>query len=159
MDVGSKSKYPAGALSNFSPHPFEIDGVECNSMEGFLQSLKFRSAEMQEEVCKLVGFAAKKKGRDKNWQKTQTLYWKGVAIKRSSDAYQILLDRAYMALYQNSKFRKALEASKGSTLTHSIGKSKESETVLTTREFCSRLTQLRDFGTLKKVKLTNKELL
>lgn len=38
MDVGSKNAYPASALSNFSPHPFEIDGVKCNSMEGFLQS-------------------------------------------------------------------------------------------------------------------------
>jgi len=37
MDVGSGSKYPAGALSNFSPHPFSIDDIECNSMEGFLQ--------------------------------------------------------------------------------------------------------------------------
>ena len=46
MDIGSKSGYPAGALSNFSPHPFEIDGVKCNSMEGFLQGLKFESKEM-----------------------------------------------------------------------------------------------------------------
>jgi hypothetical protein len=37
MDVGSGSKYPAEALSNFSPHPFSIDDIECNSMEGFLQ--------------------------------------------------------------------------------------------------------------------------
>ena len=150
MDIGSKSKYPAGALSNFSPHPFEIDGVECNSMEGFLQSLKFKSSEMQEEVCKLVGFAAKKKGRNKNWQKSQTLYWKGVTIRRSSDQYQALLDRAYTAMYKNSKFKNALEASKGATLSHSIGKTKESETVLTVKEFCSRLTKLRDDGTLKK---------
>ena len=47
MDIGSKSGYPAGALSNFSPHPFILDGVQCNSMEGFLQGLKFESKEMQ----------------------------------------------------------------------------------------------------------------
>ena len=58
MDVGSKNGYPAGALSNFSPHPFIIDGVQCNSMEGFLQGLKFESKEMQEYVCSLVGYAA-----------------------------------------------------------------------------------------------------
>lgn len=34
MDIGSKNGYPASALSNFAPHPFTIDGVECNSMEG-----------------------------------------------------------------------------------------------------------------------------
>ena len=157
MDVGSGSKYPAGALSNFSPHPFSIDGVECNSMEGWLQSLKFKSVEMQAEVCKLVGFAAKRKGRKKNWQQSQTLYWRGVEYNRRSDEYQELLDRAYTAMYKNTKFKKALEASKPANLTHSIGKSKESDTVLTTREFCSRLTKLRDFGTLKEIK--NKKLI
>ncbi len=40
MDIGSGKDWPSSALSNFSPHPFIIDGVECNSMEGFLQSLK-----------------------------------------------------------------------------------------------------------------------
>ena len=157
MDIGSGKSYPSNALSNFAPHPFEIDGIQCNSMEGFLQSLKFKSPEMQEEVCKLVGYAAKKKGRNKNWQQSQTLFWKGEAIDRSSNEYQELLDRAYIAMYKNSKFKKALEASRGSTLTHSIGKSNAKETVLTKSEFCSRLTKLRDFGTLKEI--TNKKLM
>jgi hypothetical protein len=61
MDIGSGNAYPSNALSNFAPHPFEIDGVKCNSMEGFLQSLKFESKEMQEYVCTLVGYSAKKK--------------------------------------------------------------------------------------------------
>src|SRR6056297_2475108 len=106
MDIGSGNKYPSNSLSNFSPHPFTIDGVECNSMEGFLQSLKFKSPEMQEEVCKLVGYAAKKKGRNKNWQQSQTLYWRGKEIRRKSQEYQDLLDRAYTALYSNTKFKK-----------------------------------------------------
>lgn len=42
LDIGSGKDYPSNALSNFAPHPFIIDGVECNSMEGFLQSLKFK---------------------------------------------------------------------------------------------------------------------
>lgn len=148
MDVGSKSGYPASALSNFSPHPFVIDGIQCNSMEGFLQSLKFESKEMQEYVCSLVGYAAKKKGKNKNWQEKQILYWRGNPIKRDSEEYQNLLNRAYNAMYENTKFKAALEASKGATLTHSIGKNKKSETVLTTQEFCSRLTYLRDKGKL-----------
>lgn len=55
MDIGSGSGYPAGNLSNFHPYQFEIDGVTCNSMEGFLQSLKFSNPVMQEYVCLLVG--------------------------------------------------------------------------------------------------------
>lgn len=151
MDIGSKNGYPAGALSNFSPHPFVLDGVQCNSMEGFLQSLKFESQEMQAYVCTLVGFAAKKKGRNKNWQEKQTLYWRGVPYKRDSDEYQNLLNRAYNAMFENTKFKAALAATNGATLTHSIGKNKKSETVLTTQEFCSRLTYLRDKGKLPEV--------
>lgn len=67
MDIGSGKSYPSNALSNFAPHPFEMDGIVCNSMEG------------------------------------------------------------------------------------------AKETALTKNEFCSRLTKLRDFGTLKEIE--NKKLL
>ncbi len=144
MDIGSGSGFPSGALSNFAPHPFVIDGVECNSMEGFLQSLKFSNPEMQKEVCKLVGKAAKFKGKKKKWWRTQTLYWQGIEIPRDSQEYQDLLDRAFDALAQNSGFRAALLATGSSVLTHSIGKTKITETVLTRQEFCSRLTKIRE---------------
>ena len=144
MDIGSGTGYPSSALSNFAPHPFIIDGVECNSMEGFLQSLKFKDVDMQKSVCLLVGKAAKFKGKKKKWYRTQTLYWNGVEYKRDSEEYQQLLDKAFDALSENSRFQKALLATGTSTLTHSIGKNKQSETVLTRSEFCSRLTQIRE---------------
>lgn len=65
MDIGSGSGYPSANLSNFSPHGFVVDGVECASMEGFLQSLKFQDPEMQKHVCTLVGKKAKFKGKKK----------------------------------------------------------------------------------------------
>lgn len=149
MDIGSAKGYPSSALSNFAPHPFKFDGVEVASMEGFLQSLKFKNPEMQKYVCTLVGRAAKFKGKDKKWYKEQTLYWQGQEFKRDSKEYQILLNRAYNALYQqNEGFRKALEASKPGILTHSIGKTNENETVLTQSEFCGRLMKLRMGQTL-----------
>ena len=143
MDIGSGTGWPSAALSNFAPHPFVIDGVECASMEGFLQSLKFKEPAMQAEVCKLVGKAAKFRGKKKKWWKTQTLYWNGVEYARDSEEYQELLDKAFDALAQNTGFQKALLATNDSTLTHSIGKSKQQETVLTKQEFCSRLTKIR----------------
>jgi predicted NAD-dependent protein-ADP-ribosyltransferase YbiA (DUF1768 family) len=143
MDIGSGTGWPSAALSNFAPHPFVIDGVECASMEGFLQSLKYKEPDMQIEVCKLVGKAAKFKGKKKKWWRTQTLYWQGQELKRDSQEYQDLLDRAFDALAQNTGFQKALLATGKATLTHSIGKSKEQETVLTKQEFCSRLTNIR----------------
>ena len=144
MDIGSGSGFPSASLSNFAPHPFFIDGVLCNSMEGFLQSLKFQNPEMQEEVCKLVGKQAKFKGKKKKWWKTQTLFWRGEPFARDSLEYQMLLDRAFLALAQNMSFRNALLATGSAVLTHSIGKNKIEETVLTRQEFCSRLIKLRD---------------
>lgn len=143
MDIGSGSGFPSATLSNFSPHPFIFDGVECNSMEGLLQSFKFSNPEMQKEVCKLVGKQAKFKGKKKKWFRTQTLYWQGKEFKRDSEEYQELLDRAFDALATNEGFKKALLATGNSILTHSIGKTKQSETVLTRTEFCSRLTEIR----------------
>lgn len=149
MDIGSGNKYPSNALSNFSPHPFVLDGIECSSMEGFLQALKFESVEMQTYVCTLVGISAKRKGRNKKWFRNQELYWQGKTFKRDSIEYQNLLNRAYNAMYKCSpSFRNALKASGKCTFTHSIGKSDSSATVLTIKEFCSRLRELRESGTL-----------
>jgi predicted NAD-dependent protein-ADP-ribosyltransferase YbiA (DUF1768 family) len=122
MDIGSGKSYPLNALSNFAPHPFRVDGVECNSMEGFLQSLKFKNPEMQKYVCTLVGKEAKFKGKPKRWFITQTLWWQGKEIDRHSQEYQDLLWKAYNELFKNSGFRNALLASGRSSLTHSIGK-------------------------------------
>ena len=143
MDIRSGAKYPAGSLSNFSPYKFEVDGVSCNSMEGWLQSLKFSNEEMQVHICSLVGRLAKSKGSKKNWKRTQTLYWKGVEYKRGSAEYQDLLDKAFNSLAKNTKFQKALIATRNATLSHSMGKKKISQTVLTQQEFCSRLLRLR----------------
>ena len=154
MDIGSGQGYPADALSNFAPHPFVLDGIECNSMEGFLQSLKFSNPDMQREVCKLVGRAAKFKGKKKNWYVKQVLYWQGKEIPRDSDEYQMLLDRAYMAMAtQNRGFQCALLATQNAALTHSIGKTKTNETVLTRSEFCSRLTKIRTMLQVGKIPL------
>lgn len=144
MDIRSGSGYPSSALSNFAPHKFTIDGIECNSMEGFLQSLKFKEPAMQKHVCSLVGRAAKAKGRNKNWKQSQTLYWQGKEYKRDSLEYQTLLRRAYSEMAkQNDGFCKALIASGSSTLTHSMGRSNIHETVLTEREFCRILEWIR----------------
>lgn len=143
MDIGSGNGYPESALSNFAPHQFEIDGITCHSMEGFLQSLKFQNPDMQAHVCTLVGKKAKFKGKKKKWYRSQTLYWQGQEINRHGQEYQDLLDKAFEALGQNQGFKKALLATQNATLTHSIGKNKATETILTKQEFCSRLTKLR----------------
>jgi len=145
MEIRSGSGYPSSALSNFAPHNFVFDNIKVNSLEGILQALKFDNIEMQEYVCSLVGIKAKMKGKNKNWQRTQTLYWQGKPINRHSEEYQDLITRIYdECAKQNQSFRKALVASGDAVLTHSIGRNNSSETILTRQEFCSRLTKLRE---------------
>lgn len=145
MDIRSGCGYPGSSLSNFAPHRFTIDEVQCNSMEGFLQSLKFKNPDMQESICLLVGKAAKFAGKHKKWWREQKLYWRDEVLERDSDEYQQLLDRAYGELCaQNEKFRAALLATGHATIEHSMGKADKAQTVLTRQEFCSRLTRLRE---------------
>lgn len=152
MDIKSGQGYPAGSLSNFAPHAFTLDGVECASMEGFVQALKFKNVDMQKEICTLVGLKAKRAGSKKNWQRKQTLYWNGQEYKRDSKEYQELLDRAFEAkFYGNDKAKKTLLATQNANLTHKIGRTKASETVLTQKEFCSRLMNIRALLQLEDV--------
>lgn len=153
MDIGSKNSYPAGKLSNFTGFQFVFEGIQCNSMEGLLQAFKYEKVDSQIATCQLVGFAAKKKGSGRNsyWQEKQTLWFNGKAYPRKSKDYQFLLNRAYNALYtQNETFRKCLEDAGSAIFTHSIGRNNEKETVLTEREFCSRLQHLKDVGLLQE---------
>lgn len=144
MDIKAGRPYPSGALSNFAAHPFNFRGVDVASMEGFLQGLKYKNPEMQKHICTLIGKKAKMTGAKKNWRESQTLYWQGTEIKRDSDEYQLLLDEAYEAMFtQNEGARKALLATGNAVLTHSIGKRKINDTVLTEQEFCSRLMKIR----------------
>lgn len=146
IDIYSKGEYPANVLSNFAANAFQLDGIECASMEGFLQSLKWRSIEKQKEICRLTGIKAKRSaGRIHNylWRVTQNLYWNGVKYKRASAAYSALITRAYDALYENAVFKEALKSTGSEHLCHSIGKHKKKETVLTEEEFIEQLYRLR----------------
>ena len=149
MDIGSNNSYPAGALSNFTARTFVFDGIVCASMEGLLQAFKFENINSQMSPGGLIGFAAKKKGsnRNKRWKSMQTLWWNLRPYKRNSKEYQELLDRAYNTMYEQSEsLRKQLKDAGNSIFTHSIGRNDEKETVLTEREFCSRMQKLKDFG-------------
>ena len=132
IDIKAKAPFPVGALSNFAPQ------------EGLLQAFKVADPAEQVRLCGLVGSEAQSAGRRHDWQRTGTLWWKGVATDRLSDAYQNLLDRAYEALFeQSSKFRNALAATGNAQLMHSMGSADPTETILTSEEFCSRLERLR----------------
>lgn len=142
IDIGSQT-YPE--LSNLEPYVFIFRDVECGSMEGLLQALKFANPETQGRVVKLSGIKAKRKGQKKKWWLTKILYWNGEPILRHSEEYQQLITEAYHCLVtQNSMFRRELINTIGLSLTHSIGKSDPNFTILTEQEFIGQLIHLRN---------------
>ena len=135
----------AHKLSNLCNYPFVLDGIHCESFEGFLQSLKFRDAVDASAVRKLYGtkcFFAGQKGN--GWKISQVLWWNGVGYQRSSKEYANLLERAYDALFdQNEDFCDALFASRFYELRHDFGKCDMMDSVLTRTEYIYNLYRLR----------------
>lgn len=144
LDIRSNGLYPSNVLSNMCDNAFIIDGVECASMESFLQSLKQSDPFRQEVVCAMGGFEAKTSSNH-NWQEKGILWWRGEPIERLGAEYQRLLRRAYNAMFEQCFiFRAALMGTRGLRLIHSSGCPIPEKTILTPDEFCSILTNLRD---------------
>ncbi len=148
IDIYSGGEYPANTLSNFTARSFTIDGVVCGSMEGFLQSLKFLCPTKQRKVCALIGKEAKKCGENKFlWKWTKRVCWQGKIIRRNSEAFTVLILRAYQEMYKaDATFRKALQDAKGHTLRHTMGKHDKMQTILTEDEFLFCLQFLQTNG-------------
>lgn len=144
IDIKYNSEY--GELSNFSPHPFQMDGVSIASMEGFLQGLKFKSIKRQHNTFAMSDYRAKRVGRrGVRWRFGSQLYYNGKRIDRFSNEYTQLISRAYDSMAeQNEAFRNTLISTNQRTLEHSIGKDDKHKTVLTSTEFINQLNRLRD---------------
>lgn len=144
MDIRSNGQYPSGVLSNLCSNGFRFEGVLCGSMEGFLQSLKQQEKSKQLQICQMKGGNARKRSVT-SWQTDQIVWWKGQAYDRQSEEYQRLIRRAYQAMFEQSeRFRAALMQTRGITLTHTSGETNPFKTILTSQEFCSILTEMRD---------------
>lgn len=157
LDIRSNGMYPSGVLSNLCSNAFRLDGVLCNSMEGFLQSLKHQDSNKQRQICQLKGGNARKRSVS-SWQTDQIVWWRGQAIDRQSNEYQLLLQRAYQAMFeQNERFRAALMATRGITLIHTTGETNPYKTILTAPEFCRILTELRDNYDKRDKQITTKK--
>lgn len=150
IDIHSKGKWPSNVLSNFYENSFELDGVWCRSMEGFLQGLKCPDIDEQVSVCAMPGKAAKKFGQSVKANpdydiESHGVNWQGQQIDRHSGGYLQLVRRAYNAMSaQCPQFRQALAATGAKQLHHTIGNPNPRQTILTEKEFCSTLLSLRD---------------
>lgn len=132
-------------LSNFNNYPFVFSGVECAGMEGLVQAFKIKDKKDQALMCTFSGRQAKKIGRElPDWKHDQLLHWRGLDYDRDGKAYYELVLSAYRAMAeQNLEFRELLVSTGERKLTHKVGSSKMTETVLTEREFCEILTTVR----------------
>ena len=144
LDIRSNGLYPSNVLSNLCSNGFRFDGMVCGSMEGFLQSLKRQDLDKQRQICSMKGGNARKMSVT-SWQTDQIVWWKGHAIDRQGKEFQSLIRQAYQAMFdQSERFRAALMQTRGMTLVHSTGESNPFKTILTCKEFCDILTELRE---------------
>lgn len=138
------SRRPRKVLSNLCSNGFRFDGMVCGSMEGFLQSLKQKDKDKQRQICSMKGRNAKKM-TSTGWQTDQIIWWKGNPIDRQSQDFYNFISAAYLSMFQqNERFRTALMSTRGMVLYHSHGERNPFKTILTEREFCQILTELRD---------------
>lgn len=149
IDIHSKGKWPSYALSNFYHNSFAFDGVNCRSMEGFVQGLKCSDRNEQLRICKMRGkrakqFGQKVKGNPQYDIEMNGVFWNGERIDRHSDDFQKLMRRVYHAMFEQCpKFREALSSTGTKQLFHTIGNPNPQKTILTEKEFCTILTELR----------------
>lgn len=149
IDIHSKGKWPSYALSNFYHNSFVLDGVICRSMEGFVQGLKCYDMNEQLRICKMSGkrakqFGQKVKGNPLYDIEVNGVYWNGKQINRHTEDFQLLIRRAYKSMFEQCpKFREALKATGNKKLFHTIGNTNPHKTILTEKELCTILTELR----------------
>lgn len=140
-----RSQGLAHQLSNLCNYEFELDGIFLASMEGFLQSIKFKDDAEAAPLRQMYGVKAFRAGQTGNaWKIGQILWWNGKGYLRSSKEYAMLLERAYNALIEhNDIFRTALRLSIPYELRHDFGKTDMSDSVLTRTEYIYNLYRLR----------------
>ena len=133
----------ARALSNFPRYPFEIDGEDFGSPEGFIQGIKHPEGSINRILGTILsGVEAKRLGKTAEgkfvwWQRRQIVY--------GSDEHHCLIARAIIAKFeQNPSAMNALLATEGEEITHDLGKPEDPNTSLPAALFCKILTEIRE---------------
>lgn len=143
-DVCAKGRHPEDILSNFCNNDFCHDGVQCACMAAFLQSLKYKDEELQRGICFTFGDYVSRYSTS-DWQKDQTVWWKGQPMNRQSPEYLDFVREAYQSMFLwCGRFRYALMKTEGRQLVYNSGKEDPYKTILTDQEFCKILTDLRE---------------
>jgi predicted NAD-dependent protein-ADP-ribosyltransferase YbiA (DUF1768 family) len=147
VNVYSKAKGLGAILSNFARTPFVLDGVECASMEGFIQGLKVEEPAKQRSICARHGARAKRAGtkvRNRKAWNSQTVWWQGHPVPYRSEAHFELIRRALEAKFdQDRTARDALIATGDAELIHDTGKPESPRTSLPAARLLAMLRAIR----------------
>lgn len=101
IDIKARGSFPANILSNFSNTNLQIDGIQINSIEGFLQALKVKDKAEQQKLCSMSGFDAKKASKSiKRAKDDILLFWNHSAFRKDSPMFRQILAQV---LEQKSK--------------------------------------------------------
>lgn len=144
LNIYSKSDDSRGRiLSNFSHHPFVLDGQHFESVEGFIQGIAFPEGDPRKEAAfKAWGSAAKKFEEE---QERKFVWWNGEEIVFGSPGEHALIERAIRAKFeQNPEAKEALIATKGLGLTHVLPEPEHKNTCLPAKVFCAILMKIRE---------------
>lgn len=148
LNISSKSEDERGRiLSNFTKTPFIIDGNICNSVEGFIQGIKFPEEDFRRpETFKMWGSRAKKMGDIATVvYGRKNVWWGEEEIPYGSDRHYELIERAIRAKFEfNPEAKKALYGSVGLKLIHDLGQPELPTTSLPANEFIKMLEKIRE---------------
>jgi predicted NAD-dependent protein-ADP-ribosyltransferase YbiA (DUF1768 family) len=125
INVTSKSPRPISLISNFAATPFQLDGRDYASTEGFWQSLRFDDEAERARVAALSGGAAKAAGNDAPWP--DLIVYGDELVRFGTFEHWRLMERACHAKFaQNPSARAALIGTGQRPLTHIMRRDSQS---------------------------------
>jgi predicted NAD-dependent protein-ADP-ribosyltransferase YbiA (DUF1768 family) len=128
-------------LSNFARRPFNLDGREYESVEGFYQGLKWSDPAQRADIAKLSGSAAKSAGRG---SEATSFEYEGQTIEFRSPEHYALMKRAIKAsLEQNPEIRDQFLETHPRPLEHKTGRPEKPTTGYPAAEFVKALSEIR----------------
>lgn len=121
INITSLAKPPLALISNLAHTPFELDGLDYASVEGFWQGLKFGEEADRIRITAMHGLAAKEAGRGA--PRGAVIRYGGEPIRTGTWEHWRLMERACRAKFaQHEAARAALLGTGGLLLTHRIGR-------------------------------------
>lgn len=154
LDISYESKNViVRSLSTPFLHDFIFHGIKIKSVEGFLQSLKYKDNYIKSHLINCYGNEIRfleTQNLDKDSYYSGDLYFEGKTIDRYDIKYQELLNELYLSLCYSSVFEKSLINTGNRELLYSSGIEDPTRTLLTSRELVDRLKIIRDALILDK---------